>query len=222
MEDIDLKDFAEALKKPSGKLGVQIAEKMNNDNFLINQNTIEHLDLKNNNKILEIGMGNGFFVKDIFKINNSIRYTGCDCSETMVNEAIKMNDIFIKNGQANFVLSDVETLPFCNVTFDKVLSVHTIYFWNNPTKILSEIHRVLKPNGEITIAIRPKSLMEKYPYTQFGFTLYDRYSLVSLLNDNNFEVSKIIEKEEYKKEINCVNVSVETLLVSGIKKEKIL
>lgn len=218
MEDIDLKNLAEELKKPSGKSGVQVAEKMNKDNFLINQNTIEHLDLENNNKILEIGMGNGFFVKDIFKINSSVNYIGCDFSETMVNEAINLNESFVKNGQADFVLSNAEYLPFPNLTFDKVFSVHTIYFWNKPSIIFSEIHRVLKTNGELIIAIRPKSIMEQYPYTQFGFSLYDRYSLASLLSDNNFEVIKIVEKEEYKKEVKGVNISVETLLITGAKK----
>jgi ubiquinone/menaquinone biosynthesis C-methylase UbiE len=179
MNDSDLKNFAEQLKRPSGRLGVNVAKAMNKDNFLINQNTIENLDLENNNYILEIGMGNGFFVKDIFKKNSSVNYVGCDFSEAMVKKAINLNEIFVKNRQAFFVLSNAESLPFPNLTFDKVFSVHTIYFWNKPSMILSEIHRVLKINGELIIAIRPKSIMEQYPYTQFGFSLYERYSVNS-------------------------------------------
>lgn len=190
---------------------------MNKDNFLINQLTIEHLELKKNDQVLEIGMGNGFFVKDIFKAYPSFHYTGCDVSETMVLEAARLNEPLIRNGSANFVLSTAESLPFQMATFDKVFSVHTIYFWETPSRVLAEIHRVLKPGGELTIVIRPKSFMEEYPYTEFGFSLFDSTSLVGLLNDHNFLISKVVEKEEYTKVMNGVNVSVQALLVSGMK-----
>lgn len=59
--------------------------------------------------------------------------------------------------------------------------------------------------------------MEQYPYTQFGFTLYDDPILTSRLGDQNFEVSRVVEKEEYAKVMNGVNVSEQALLVSGMK-----
>jgi ubiquinone/menaquinone biosynthesis C-methylase UbiE len=218
VENLDFKDLAQALRHPSGPLGVQVAEKMNKDNFLINRLTIEHLDLSDNESILEIGMGNGFFVKHLFETKGSIHYTGCDFSETMVHEATKLNAVFVDNGLAEFVMSNAEALPFRNETFDKVFSVHTIYFWDNPTLVLNEIHRVLKTCGELTIAVRPKAFMEQYSYTEFGFSLYDRNGLVCLLSDNGFEVTKVIEKEEYFKSVNGDKLPVLALLVSAIRK----
>lgn len=218
MEELDLKELASALKKPCGSIGIQVAEKMNKDNSLINLHVIKQLDLQDNDYILEIGMGNGHFVKDIFNSNGTIHYTGCDISETMVDEAHKINGKFVKNGKADFVLSNAESLPFFDRSFDKVYSVHTIYFWQEPSIVLSEIHRVLKPGGLLSIAIRPKSIMEQYDYTQFGFTLYDKKSIVSLLNDNRFEVYKIVEEEEYIKEIKGRSVSITSLIINGIKK----
>jgi hypothetical protein len=44
-------------------------------------------------------MGNGLFVKDVLAAHPSIQYTGCDYSDTMVEEAIRMNAIYIEKGK---------------------------------------------------------------------------------------------------------------------------
>ena len=211
------KTIAEQLRQPKGEFGVQVGEKMNRENFLINVNTISTLKLSPNDHILEIGMGNGFFVKDILNLDNSIKYTGCDFSEIMFKEACKQNEQFIRSGQADFLLASVEKLPFKNESFDKVFSVHSIYFWENQELALSEIHRVLKQNGQLTISVRPKSIMENYSYVKFGFRIFSKDDLVKLLSDNNFEIIETIEKEEYEKEINGEKAKVNTLIIRSVK-----
>jgi tRNA G46 methylase TrmB len=52
-----------------------------------------------NDSILEIGMGNGNFVKDLFEINPDITYVGCDFSEKMVEESTKNNAQLIADGK---------------------------------------------------------------------------------------------------------------------------
>ena len=42
-------------------------------------------------------------------------------------------------------------LPFAEQLFDKVISIHTFYFWSEPAVILEEIFRVLKPGGMCVI-----------------------------------------------------------------------
>lgn len=77
--------------------------------------------------------------------NYCATFTGCDFSEKMVEEATKQNQKLIKTGQAKFYLANAENLPFENEVFNKVFSVNTLYFWENPALILSEIWRVLQP-----------------------------------------------------------------------------
>jgi ubiquinone/menaquinone biosynthesis C-methylase UbiE len=218
MDEETLKAIAAQLRQPKGEYAIQVGEKMNEGNLHINLHTIDALALKPNDTILEIGMGNGFFVKDIFNADNSIHYTGCDFSETMIAEASRINEQFIQNKQAIFVLASADDMPFEKETFDKVFSVNTIYFWDDPKLILSEIHRVLKLNGQLTISIRPKSVMEHYPFVKFGFAMFTKESLANLLSANNFEVIDTIEKEEPGQEISGELVRVETLIISAKKR----
>jgi ubiquinone/menaquinone biosynthesis C-methylase UbiE len=164
MDEETLKSIAEQLRKPAGEYAVKVGEKMNEGNLHINLYTIEALNLAPDDNVLEIGMGNGFFVKDILSANNFIRYTGCDFSEVMVDEASKINEEYVKEGTAKFCVANAEQLPFNDGEFDRVFTVNTIYFWANPSLVLSEIKRVLKPAGQVVISIRPKSVMQYYPF----------------------------------------------------------
>ena len=217
MDEETLKAIADQLRQPTGEYAIQVGEKMNEGNLHINLNTFEALNLVAGDNILEIGMGNGFFVKNILSTDNTLRYTGCDFSEIMVDEACKKNEIFIASGQAQFYLADAKDLPFEKETFDKVFSINTIYFWENPQIVLAEIWRVLKPKGQVTISLRPKSIMEHYPFVKYGFKMFAKEDLKELMSKNNFTVVDIIEKEEPEIELNGELTKTATLLIRAEK-----
>jgi len=217
MDEETLRAIAGQLRQPSGEYAIQVGKKMNEGNLHINLNTFEALNLTKGDNILEIGMGNGFFVKNILSADNSIKYTGCDFSEIMVDEACKQNDIFIASGQAEFCNADASELPFDSESFDKVFSINTIYFWDNPKIVLAEIWRVLKPKGQITISVRPKSIMEHYPFVKYGFKMFVKEDLTELISKNNFKVIDILEKTEPEVEINDELTKTATLLIIAEK-----
>jgi ubiquinone/menaquinone biosynthesis C-methylase UbiE len=209
--------IAKQLRKPHGKSAIEAGEKMNVGNLIINQHTIEMLELGKNEQVLEIGMGNGFFVKDILSIDENIKYYGCDYSKIMVTQARKINKQFIKSGQAEFHLANALKLPFSNETLDKLFTINTIYFWDNPKAVLNEFRRVLVPNGKLTLALRPKSSMGKYPFVKYGFTMFTKNDITDLLTANNFNVTKYLEKEEPDREVDGVKMKVDVLIVSAEK-----
>lgn len=217
MDEETLKVIASQLRKPSGEHAIQVGEKMNEGNLHINKNTIEVLAPAANDLIMEIGMGNGFFVKDILSVDSSIRYTGCDFSEDMVREANVINKVFIDSSQAEFHVASADNLPFAPESFSKVFTVNTLYFWEDKELVLSEIRRVLKPKGRVIISIRPKAVMKDYPFVKYGFDMFDKNDLANLLSENGFTVEDIIEKEEPEQEINGEMMPVETLIVQAQK-----
>jgi ubiquinone/menaquinone biosynthesis C-methylase UbiE len=217
MDEETLKAIAGQLRQPTGEYAIQVGEKMNEGNLHINLNTFEALNVVAGDHILEIGMGNGFFVKNILSTDNTIKYTGCDFSEIMVDEACKKNEIFIATGQAQFHLADAKDLPFEKDIFDKVFSINTIYFWENPQSVLAEIWRVLKPKGQVTISLRPKSVMEHYPFVKYGFKMFTKEDLKELMSKNNFTVVDTIEKEEPEIELNGELTKTATLLIRAEK-----
>ena len=76
--------------------------------------------------------------------------------------------------------------------FDKVFTVNTIYFWQEPEKLLSEIYRVLQPKGILCITFAEESFMKQLPFTQFEFELYSTEKVEKLIEKTSF---KIINKE---------------------------
>ena len=217
MHEEALKEIARQLRQPHGEHATEIGERMNKGNHLMNISAIGNLAPQAHDTILEIGMGNGFFVKDILSIDPSIHYAGCDFSEAMIEAATQLNQDAVNNGQASFHLASADSLPFEQATFNKVFTANTIYFWENPPLILNEIKRVLKPQGQLLIAFRPKWAMEQYPFTQYGFTMYAMEELITLLSDNGFVVNKAFEEQEPDQEINGETITAAYAIINAEK-----
>ncbi|MDB5256915.1 MAG: SAM-dependent methyltransferase [Chitinophagaceae bacterium] len=205
-----LQQLAQQLRKPDGDMGKKVGENMNASNALMNTFTLNELKAQSNDCILEIGMGNGFFIKDIVANDHSITYYGCDYSELMINEATTLNQSYIETGQVKFFLASANQLPFLAHSIDKVFTINTIYFWSNPSVELTEIHRVLKPGGQFFLTVRSKSTMENIPVTQFGFKIYDQALLKDLLQTTGFMVKQVVEKEEPDMEFSGNTIKVST------------
>jgi ubiquinone/menaquinone biosynthesis C-methylase UbiE len=213
MNEETAKAVAAQLRKPDGVMGIEVGERMNTGNFYMNQYVIDLLKKETISNVLEIGMGNGIFVKEILGIDNAIRYTGSDYSETMIAEATKRNEYFIDEGRVRFDLCSASKLPYKENTFDTVFTVNTIYFWEKPEEELSEIRRVLKPGGRFIIAVRPKDSMKDYPFVKYGFAMFGRDELANVLNKNQFVVSEIVEKQEPEVEFGGQAVRGEALIM---------
>tara|TARA_R110000868_G_scaffold206418_1_gene455143 strand:+ start:295 stop:951 length:657 start_codon:yes stop_codon:yes gene_type:complete len=217
MDEETLRAIASQLRQPSGEFAIEVGEKMNEGNLQINLNAIEALHLSNGDNLLEIGMGNGLFVKDILSKDGTIQYSGCDFSQIMVDEATMQNKEYVKAGRVQFYFASAVQLPFEDETFNKVFSINTLYFWEDPKLILAEMSRVLKPNGQIFISIRPKLTMQHYPFVKFGFQMYDKEELCELLVHNNFKLVSVVEKEEPDQLIGGQKMKVDSLIVCGEK-----
>src|SRR3982751_25221 len=112
MDEQSLQQLAEQLRQPHGEAGIQTGAWMNRGNVYINMDTLKVLNATAGDNILEIGMGNGFFVHNIVEKDSSIQYTAVDFSEVMIKEAERINAAWINKGQARFILADVIALPF--------------------------------------------------------------------------------------------------------------
>ena len=59
------KELAEQLREPIGEIGREVGKQMNEGNRHICLNSYKLLNPKMGDKILEGGMGNGFFIKNL-------------------------------------------------------------------------------------------------------------------------------------------------------------
>jgi len=194
MEQKDLKILAQNLANPQGKKGVEIGEMMNATNLGMTQESIKTLLIEDDEYILEIGHGNAGHLKSILNKAKDLTYTGIDISETMRKEAQNLNKEF--KDQADFILYEGRKLPFEDEVFDKIFTVNTVYFWDNPVEFLNEIYRVLKNTGTFVLTFAQRDFMEKLPFTKFNFKLYNNDEMEELISESRFKRMKISEKEE--------------------------
>jgi ubiquinone/menaquinone biosynthesis C-methylase UbiE len=135
----------------------------------------------------------------------------------MVNESERINEAWVNNGQATFVLSDMVSLPFADSSFDKIFTINSIYFWDDTVKILAEMKRLLLPKGKLIITFRPKRLMKNYPFTKYGFNLFAKEEALQLLTQNGFTILHAIEKQEPDFELNGEMIKMESLIIEATK-----
>lgn len=188
LNEVDFKQVASQLANPTGRKGIETAERMNQSNGKMTQKAIELLECQSQNQVLEIGPANAKFAEYVLQQAPGIHYSGADISETMVQEALHLNQSFVESGQVNIDLTDGFTLNYPDQTFDRVFSVNTLYFWQDPNKMIQEIHRILKPDGVCCLAFGSKSFMQTMPFVDEQFTLYSTEDVQELLQRNNMTV----------------------------------
>jgi ubiquinone/menaquinone biosynthesis C-methylase UbiE len=197
MEKEDLKKLAQHLANPQGKEGIETGELMHSTNIGMTLESIKALLIEDHETILEIGHGNAAHVKHITNKARNVRYTGIDISETMHYEARRLNQEY--QDQVDFVWYEGKRLSFADQTFDKIFTVNTVYFWEEPVEYLNEIYRVMKNNGTFVLTFGQKDFMEKLPFTQFGFRLYSTDEMEETISKSHFKRMKISEREEQVK-----------------------
>jgi ubiquinone/menaquinone biosynthesis C-methylase UbiE len=101
---------------------------------------------EDNRKILDCGAGGKTPPLSLFRQHNFQTY-GIDLDENAVKDAMKFGD---ELGQSlNIAVGDMTDLPFEDCSFDFVYSYNSIFHMkkNNIEKAVTELKRVLKPNG---------------------------------------------------------------------------
>lgn len=178
------RQLAAQLRQPSGEDGLKTAELMRNTNGSMIRHAIQHLNVKNGDHVLELGPAAGSHVTLLFDLCPAIQYTGLEISPLMQTKAIKNNPIHIQNNTASFQLYDGANIPFSANTFNKIFTVNTIYFWENPKQLAFELCRVLKPGGRLCVTFGEEEYMRPMPFTAYGFTLYSKSTATELFSSS--------------------------------------
>ncbi len=127
--------------------------------------------------VLDVATGTGDLAFAAAKKLSRVRINGVDISRGMLEigkqKAIKKG----LTDRIQFAVADSENLPFDDDTFDAITVAFGIRNFENLEKGLSEILRVLKPNG--IFVILETSVPDKTPYRQ-GYMFYTKYILPNI------------------------------------------
>lgn len=192
----DLKEIARQLSCPQGEAGIAMGENMNLNNIGMTRASITALQLKGGERILELGHGNCGHLDALLSAADGISYHGLEISAEMQQAAQQKNTTVVAQDIARFGLYDGTTIPFEDNSFDTIFTVNTLYFWEDAPALLSEIARVLKPDGKCIITFADKRFMEQLPFTQYGFTLFDKEIFSNLIAGSSLSIIGFIDEEE--------------------------
>jgi arsenite methyltransferase len=177
--------LARQLRQPSGVVGRAMGHILNLANRPINRWAVERLDLGPSDAVLEIGFGGGAALAGILDRTRG-RVAGIEISEAMIDGARRRFRREIGQGRLEVGPGDVSEIPFEDGSFDRVLTVQTIYFWPDSAAGLREIHRVLKPGGTVLVATAAKEEMDKRSWARHGFRKFEDNELRGLLQGAGF------------------------------------
>lgn len=166
-------------------------------------------------KILDVASGPGFLTKEMAETYPKSKITGIDISKDAILLSKKLNR---QTGNANFLIADVNKLPFQDSLFDLVICKDSFHHFPKPKTAIKEMWRVLKPKGIIWI----QDLRRDMPW---------RFLKMAIPPDNEFkklqfysarasytkkEIKKIFQRLKIKK----VSIKTEKLTKDWVKFSK--
>jgi cyclopropane fatty-acyl-phospholipid synthase-like methyltransferase len=119
--------------------------------------TISLLNIKPDDRLLEIGFGPGLAIELASKIASEGFVAGIDHSEVMLRQASKRNARAIREGKVALHLGSAADLPKFNEPFDKIFAINSVHFWNGPVDCLKELRKMLTPGGLMAVTLQPRS-----------------------------------------------------------------
>ena len=179
---------------PSGLLGRLIGHVMARETAEANRIALELLDLAPTDHVLEIGFGHGATIARVAAAVSGGFVAGVDTSAEMLRMATKRNRSSIARGLAELRLADARKIPYPDGRFDKVLSVHTVYFWPDLSGPLAEASRVLKPLGRLILAYRsdPQAILS-FPAAVYRF--HSEAEVLDALRVAGFSEVRVVRRQ---------------------------
>lgn len=190
MKVIELSKFTDYIGSqfgnPHGFVGRVCCVIMNIINNAMYKNTVSLIRVSSDENVLDIGYGNGYLLKCIYKKTKANLY-GIDISEDMKIQATQRNKAAQNDGKLFLDIGDCCDLKYEDEFFEAVTSINTVYFWQDTVKGLSEIHRTLKKRGSFYNVVYTKEWLDKLSYTEKGFKKYGPEELVEFGKQAGFE-----------------------------------
>jgi ubiquinone/menaquinone biosynthesis C-methylase UbiE len=164
---------------------------------------LELLGSGNGKRVLDIGCGPGVMTEEIIELGWN--YTGCDISESMIEEAKR------RYPGVAFQVGAVEKISAVDATYDAVVAMGLVEYVTSDRAAIEEMRRVLKPGGVLIVSLpnwwSPPRMWDRWiivPLSKvkhsFGGTSkpnvfhreYREGSYVKLLTDEKFKIDTVV------------------------------
>jgi phosphatidylethanolamine/phosphatidyl-N-methylethanolamine N-methyltransferase len=115
---------------------------------------VQALGLRSGERVLEVGVGTGLSLP---LYPRDVRITGIDVSREMLEKArARVARRHMANVEALLEM-DAERMSLADASFDKVVAMYVVSVVERPDRLLEELHRVCRPDGEIFLVNHVRS-----------------------------------------------------------------
>jgi len=115
---------------------------------------LEALECRPGERVLEVGVGTGLSLP---LYPPFVRVTGVDLSREMLEKArLRVRRRELANVEGLHEM-DAHAMDFPDASFDKIVAMYVVSIVQEPARLLAELHRVCKPNGEIYLVNHVRS-----------------------------------------------------------------
>lgn len=159
------------------------------------QYLIKYGGIKKGRSVLELGCGTGVFSEKLSK--QGVKLVALDISMDLIKKAKEK----LAGNRVQFVVADVERLPFKPGVFDSVVGISVLHHLSLDIAC-KEMNVILKSGGKIAFSepniMNPQIFLQKnIPYLKQKLgdspdeTAYNRWQIKKVLADNGFKNKKI-------------------------------
>lgn len=137
-------------------------------------------------KVLDVGTGDGRFLRAIIENKNCCSAVGIELSSNMADIA----DEKTQQKVARFAQMDGECLGMKSSSVDTVLLIGTLEYMADITNLLDEVYRVIRPNGVVVFTFSNKNnIIPNLPFTGGEYSTPDHSidEIDSQLRESGFE-----------------------------------
>lgn len=184
---------ARQLAQPSGWLGrVVMTRILNRGNRDLVEATLDGIELPPGCGLLDVGFGGGLLLELAYRRGVRV-LAGVDPSEAAVTWMRKRQGR-LPGSELRLEIGVVEALPFPDGFFDAVASTNTVYFWPDLRRAFSELHRVLRPGGLLSVGFSGTEKLRAFGgITRHGFHYHEPGKLIEAASVAGFERIGILD-----------------------------
>lgn len=142
---------------PAGWFGRLLLRVMARETSRFNHEILDAVSIAGNERVLEIGFGHGWTLRDAAARSPSATFAGIDIAQDAERVASRRCKELIQSGRLELKTGDAAALPWSDGAFDAVYSVHAIYFWERPQEPLAQARRVLGGTGRLVLGMRERT-----------------------------------------------------------------
>lgn len=186
---------------PRGFMGRVILRGMNRFHMPMIDWALSHVAWQPGWNVLDIGCGGGANIARLLDLCPEGRADGIDLSEESVAFARRRNRDALGK-RCTIRRGDVLAMPYDDGSYDAATAFETVYFWPDLPAALSEVHRILRPEGILLIgceASDPGNGM--WAGRIEGMHVYSPEELERMLRDAGFGDTSVYRN---RREIVCI------------------